>query len=213
MFHDTRAMFSVGHTVQIRDGNQGQIISIGRKDNGIIAYLIRFSNGREIWYDENDIITPAINGRHTFLNNEAKLGPPKPPPVPEELRRIAKAVEEQAATTKTLAYEMTTFRIEMKEMMQFWKELRKEYLRQKVVAEHEDIETAELLSKSIEELHLSTRARKCMRRLDITTLADLVGHSANELFAARNFGVTTLDEVREKLACLGLKLKGDKMPL
>ena len=59
------------------------------------------------------------------------------------------------------------------------------------------------------ELNLSVRARKCMNRLNIMALADLVSRTADELLEAKNFGQTSLTEVREKLEQIGLKLRGD----
>ena len=66
-----------------------------------------------------------------------------------------------------------------------------------------------LLSKSISELAFSVRARKCMQRLNIQAVSDLVRRSGDELLETKNFGVTSLNEVRERLNELGLKLKGD----
>lgn len=66
-----------------------------------------------------------------------------------------------------------------------------------------------VLSKPVSELNLSVRARKCMNRLGITTLAELVSRSADELLEAKNFGMTSLSEVREKLTQIGLTLRGD----
>jgi len=66
-----------------------------------------------------------------------------------------------------------------------------------------------LLNKPVSELNLSVRARKCMNRLGITTLGELIQRSADELLEAKNFGQTSLKEVREKLAQYNLKLRGD----
>lgn len=66
-----------------------------------------------------------------------------------------------------------------------------------------------LLSKPISELSLSVRARKCMSKLNLQTVADLVKRSGDELLECKNFGVTSLNEVRDKLGTLGLKLKND----
>lgn len=65
------------------------------------------------------------------------------------------------------------------------------------------------LNKPIADLALSVRARKCMVRLGINTVGELVRHSGDELLECKNFGVTSLNEVREKLTALGLKLRGD----
>lgn len=66
-----------------------------------------------------------------------------------------------------------------------------------------------LLSKSISDLNLSVRARKCMTKLNIQTLGDVVVRTGDELMECKNFGVTSLNEVREKLAGMGLKLKNE----
>jgi DNA-directed RNA polymerase subunit alpha len=66
-----------------------------------------------------------------------------------------------------------------------------------------------LLSRPIAELNLSVRARKCMIRLAINTLADLVRRTGDDLLECKNFGVTSLNEVREKLTIIGLKLRGE----
>lgn len=65
------------------------------------------------------------------------------------------------------------------------------------------------LSKPVSELNLSVRARKCMNRLNITTLGDLCQRTSDELLEAKNFGITSLNEVKEKLTQYGLKLRGD----
>lgn len=66
-----------------------------------------------------------------------------------------------------------------------------------------------LLNKPVSELNLSVRARKCMNRLNISTLGELCSRTSDELLEAKNFGVTSLNEVKEKLTGLGLKLRGD----
>jgi DNA-directed RNA polymerase subunit alpha len=67
----------------------------------------------------------------------------------------------------------------------------------------------ELLSNPITELNLSVRARKCMIRLGITTIGELIRRTGDELLECKNFGVTSLNEVRDKLAVHSLKLRGD----
>jgi DNA-directed RNA polymerase subunit alpha len=66
-----------------------------------------------------------------------------------------------------------------------------------------------VLSRPVSELNLSVRARKCMSRLGIATLGELVQRNPDELLEAKNFGITSLTEVREKLTAYGLKLRGD----
>src|SRR5262249_40658271 len=66
-----------------------------------------------------------------------------------------------------------------------------------------------LLAKSITELNLSVRARKCMSKLNLQTVGELIMRSGDELLECKNLGVTSLNEVRERLNELGLKLKGE----
>src|SRR5262249_30291612 len=66
-----------------------------------------------------------------------------------------------------------------------------------------------VLGKAVSDLNLSVRARKCMNRLGINSLGDLVQRTADELLESKNFGMTSLNEVREKLAQYGLTLRGD----
>ena len=65
------------------------------------------------------------------------------------------------------------------------------------------------MGRPVSELNLSVRARKCMNRLTLTTIGELVSRTGDELMEAKNFGVTSLNEVREKLEAMGLKLRGD----
>jgi DNA-directed RNA polymerase subunit alpha len=66
-----------------------------------------------------------------------------------------------------------------------------------------------LLNKPVGDLNLSVRARKCMVRLGINVLAELCRRTQDDLLECKNFGVTSLNEVREKLGVLGLKLRGE----
>lgn len=66
-----------------------------------------------------------------------------------------------------------------------------------------------LLDRPISDLNLSVRARKCMVRLGITTIGELCRKTGDDLLECKNFGVTSLNEVRDKLTQLGIKLRGD----
>src|SRR5260370_35889199 len=66
-----------------------------------------------------------------------------------------------------------------------------------------------VLNKPVSDLKLSVRARKCMNRLGINMLGELVQRTGDELLESKNFGMTSLTEVREKLGQLGLTLRGD----
>jgi DNA-directed RNA polymerase subunit alpha len=66
-----------------------------------------------------------------------------------------------------------------------------------------------MLAKPISDLNLSVRARKCMIRLGINTIGELVRRTGDDLLECKNFGVTSLNEVREKLTVMGIKLRGE----
>jgi DNA-directed RNA polymerase subunit alpha len=48
-----------------------------------------------------------------------------------------------------------------------------------------------------------------MIRLGVSTVGELLRRTGDELLECKNFGVTSLNEVREKLTAQGLKLRGD----
>lgn len=70
-------------------------------------------------------------------------------------------------------------------------------------------EEQSVLARDVADLKLSVRARKCMNRLNIHTIGELVKRSADELLECKNFGVTSLKEIREKLVDFNIKLRGD----
>jgi len=64
-----------------------------------------------------------------------------------------------------------------------------------------------VLAKPVSELQLSVRARKALQLLSIQTLGDLASHTEAELMGIKNFGATSLKEVRDKLVEYGLGLR------
>ena len=74
-----------------------------------------------------------------------------------------------------------------------------------------DLELEEKLNMSLAELNLSVRATNCLESEGINTVRDLVTRSEDQLLQVRNFGETTLVEVREQLSGIGLRL-GMKIP-
>lgn len=64
-----------------------------------------------------------------------------------------------------------------------------------------------VLNKSVNEMNLSVRARKALQLLNIHSLGDLVTHTEAELLGVKNFGATSLTEVRAKLTEYGLSLR------
>jgi DNA-directed RNA polymerase subunit alpha len=74
-----------------------------------------------------------------------------------------------------------------------------------------DAELERKLNMSLAELELSVRATNCLESEGITTVRELVIRSPDELLEVRNFGETTLREVKAKLEERGLQL-GMRLP-
>ncbi len=58
----------------------------------------------------------------------------------------------------------------------------------------------------VTDFELSVRARNCLQRMNIHTLGDLVCRTESELLSFKNFGETSLQEVKEILGVKGLRL-------
>ena len=63
------------------------------------------------------------------------------------------------------------------------------------------------LDRPVSELELSVRSRKALQRLGITTLGELSNRSEPELINIKNFGQTSLTEIKRQLAAHGLSLR------
>ncbi|MDR2973289.1 MAG: DNA-directed RNA polymerase subunit alpha [Propionibacteriaceae bacterium] len=63
------------------------------------------------------------------------------------------------------------------------------------------------LALPIEDLSLTVRSYNCLKREGIHTVSELVSRSEQDLMDIRNFGQKSIDEVKVKLAELGLTLK------
>ena len=74
-----------------------------------------------------------------------------------------------------------------------------------------DAELEAKLNRQIADLKLSVRASNCMESENIRTIRELVSRSEDQLLEIKNFGETTLNEVRERLTELGLRL-GMRLP-
>jgi DNA-directed RNA polymerase subunit alpha len=64
-----------------------------------------------------------------------------------------------------------------------------------------------VLNKPISALDLSVRARKALQLLNVQTIGDLATRTEAELMGVKNFGATSLTEIREKLGGFGLTLR------
>ena len=67
-------------------------------------------------------------------------------------------------------------------------------------------EQEQKLARPIETLELSVRSANCLASEKLDTIRDLVTKTEPELLAMRNFGQTSLTEIKEKLEELGLEL-------
>ena len=63
------------------------------------------------------------------------------------------------------------------------------------------------LDKQIEDLDLSVRSYNCLKRAGIHSVRQLVEFSENDLLNIRNFGVKSIEEVKDKLETMRLGLK------
>jgi len=64
-----------------------------------------------------------------------------------------------------------------------------------------------VLNKSVDDLQLSVRSRKCLQKLNVRTVGDLIRRTEAELLGVKNFGVTSLNEIKRTLANFGLALR------
>ncbi|HCF95346.1 MAG: DNA-directed RNA polymerase subunit alpha [Verrucomicrobiota bacterium] len=70
----------------------------------------------------------------------------------------------------------------------------------------EDEKLRELLNMSVNEIELSVRAANCLNNANITTVGELAQKSESEMLKYRNFGKKSLNEIKDKLADLGMSL-------
>ncbi len=63
-----------------------------------------------------------------------------------------------------------------------------------------------LLDTPVTDFELSVRARNCLKKMNIRSLGDLLRISEAELLAYKNFGETSLVEIKNMLASKGLRL-------
>jgi len=64
-----------------------------------------------------------------------------------------------------------------------------------------------VLNKGVQELEFSVRSRKALQRLGINTVGELATRTEAELMGVKNFGQTSLTEIKQRLTELGLGLR------
>ena len=78
-----------------------------------------------------------------------------------------------------------------------------------IMVEKEETHKEKMLEMTIEELDLSVRSYNCLKRAGINTVQELTNKSEADMMKVRNLGRKSLDEVKSKLADLGLSLRQD----
>jgi len=71
------------------------------------------------------------------------------------------------------------------------------------------VDNRDITNLSVSALELSVRGRKCLEILGINTVGDLLERSEKSLLECKNFGNTSLQEIKQKLEEYGLSLKED----
>jgi DNA-directed RNA polymerase subunit alpha len=65
----------------------------------------------------------------------------------------------------------------------------------------------DILNKNVTDLELSVRSRKALQRLNINSLGELASRTEDELLGCKNFGQTSLNEIKQQLGTFGLGLR------
>jgi DNA-directed RNA polymerase subunit alpha len=98
-----------------------------------------------------------------------------------------------------------------KEYMNVFINFQEEEIERKVEAEKGEKLLNENLFRTVEELELSVRSANCLKNANMTYIYELVQKTEAELLRTKNFGRKSLEEIKEKLAKLGLHI-GIKLP-
>ena len=65
---------------------------------------------------------------------------------------------------------------------------------------------SQVLEIPVTDFELSVRSRNCLHKMNIKNLGDLIGHTEHELLSYKNFGETSLQEIKDMLASKNLQL-------
>lgn len=65
----------------------------------------------------------------------------------------------------------------------------------------------EILNKFVDDFEMSIRAKNCLAHLNIKTVGDLISRTEAELLGVKNFGATSMVEIKKALESLGLSLR------
>ncbi|NLM05634.1 MAG: DNA-directed RNA polymerase subunit alpha [Tissierellia bacterium] len=76
-----------------------------------------------------------------------------------------------------------------------------------IMVEKEEDQKEKAIEMTVEELDFSVRSYNCLKRANINTVGELILKTEEEMMKVRNLGKKSLEEVKNKLAELGLALK------
>jgi DNA-directed RNA polymerase subunit alpha len=76
-----------------------------------------------------------------------------------------------------------------------------------IMVEKEEDKKEKVLEMTVEELDLSVRSYNCLKRANINTVEELTQRTEEDMMKVRNLGKKSLEEVKGKLAELGLSLR------
>ena len=79
-----------------------------------------------------------------------------------------------------------------------------------IVVEKPESQCDKILQMTIEEMDLSVRSFNCLKRAGINTVEDLINKTQEEMMKVRNLGHKSLEEVINKLDCMGLALSNEE---
>jgi len=74
----------------------------------------------------------------------------------------------------------------------------------------EKSEVEKVLEMPIEELELSMRSFNCLKRAGIATVGELIQRTEEDISKVRNMGKKSLEEVKNKLAEMGLAFRPEE---
>src|SRR6516164_9807736 len=65
---------------------------------------------------------------------------------------------------------------------------------------------SQVLEIPVTDFELSVRSRNCLKKMNIRTLGDLTRVDEQSLLSSKNFGETSLQEIKEMMTTKGLRL-------
>src|SRR5207244_11214193 len=72
--------------------------------------------------------------------------------------------------------------------------------------EHALTKFSQVLEIPVTDFELSVRSRNCLKKMNIRTLGDLTRVNEQQLVSSKNFGETSLNEIKEMMTSKGLRV-------